>query len=510
MGCILACFRLKSDKKKNKAHLKSSPVPSKSKEPLLSKESSVSVFISEGMPCEQVGDLNFGGNIGKDILEKELRDEVKFLKSCGTILETPPELRMESEKLITKKDITSSESSSCVPGRLCKELVCDEQQDDSNFTHDSYADFTFGEHQAHSQNGNSISVDTLRNSVYLDVGPESAVLDASSGKGETHIEPHGTKDSVCFGSIELDPKVESVVESAVSDVSPSQEVTQLQVLSHQGVRLESDENDPGTESEVSSLVLDISPSQDVTQVQPLSSKRSPYPTPLKLTDEMETPGTIYQASTQNLRRKNGRVRTQYVYPVLNPVENLRQPTVPSEAYKQLSRSENDKRSPNREEFDKENHGSVKRLRSLTPTSDTRWKATRSPVTEEVTASSLSQWLHIQLEDDEKKETEASAMKNLFPDRTPEVDRPILGAVAMHWNDEEDTSKLAPKWWDGNGIPNTTTKYKEDQKVSWHATPFEERLDKALSEDKLFPHRKEIRRNLVGFNDEDEENDTKSL
>ncbi|CAE6014258.1 unnamed protein product [Arabidopsis arenosa] len=54
-------------------------------------------------------------------------------------------------------------------------------------------------------------------------------------------------------------------------------------------------------------------------------------------------------------------------------------------------------------------------------------------------------------------------------------------VAAHWNEKEQ-SQISPKWWDGNGIPNSTNKYKEDQKVSWHATPFEERLEKALSEE----------------------------
>ncbi|KAI7724677.1 hypothetical protein M8C21_004554 [Ambrosia artemisiifolia] len=32
---------------------------------------------------------------------------------------------------------------------------------------------------------------------------------------------------------------------------------------------------------------------------------------------------------------------------------------------------------------------------------------------------------------------------------------------------------------------------EDQKVSWHATPFEERLEKALSEDRLIAERKQL-------------------
>ncbi|MCO5605076.1 hypothetical protein L7F22_059254 [Adiantum nelumboides] len=57
------------------------------------------------------------------------------------------------------------------------------------------------------------------------------------------------------------------------------------------------------------------------------------------------------------------------------------------------------------------------------------------------------------------------------------DRPILGTVAAHWNSSSSSTK---KWWDGKGIPNSTNKYKEDQKVSWHATPFEVRLERAIS------------------------------
>lgn len=44
-------------------------------------------------------------------------------------------------------------------------------------------------------------------------------------------------------------------------------------------------------------------------------------------------------------------------------------------------------------------------------------------------------------------------------RKPPADRPILGMVAAHWNDDEAPSD-PPKWWDGNGIPNSTNKYKE--------------------------------------------------
>ena len=95
------------------------------------------------------------------------------------------------------------------------------------------------------------------------------------------------------------------------------------------------------------------------------------------------------------------------------------------------------------------------------------------------------------------------------------DRPILGTVAAHWS--HSSSSSTQPWWDGKGIPNSTNKYKEvvtfvyyvfyfffsecslfynrkclnditieyhillqDQKVNWHATPFEVRLERALA------------------------------
>ncbi|WVZ60753.1 hypothetical protein U9M48_010734 [Paspalum notatum var. saurae] len=92
-------------------------------------------------------------------------------------------------------------------------------------------------------------------------------------------------------------------------------------------------------------------------------------------------------------------------------------------------------------------------------------------------------------------------------RSSDEDRPIIGMVAAHWKDKEP-AKFTPKWWDGNGIPNSTNKYKEDQKVSWHATPFEERLEKALSEEKLLSERNCSSRKASQLLEvEDEESDT---
>ncbi|CAM0876539.1 unnamed protein product [Alopecurus aequalis] len=92
-------------------------------------------------------------------------------------------------------------------------------------------------------------------------------------------------------------------------------------------------------------------------------------------------------------------------------------------------------------------------------------------------------------------------------KSSDDDRPIIGMVAAHWKSEEP-EVFTPQWWDGNGIPNSTNKYKEDQKVSWHAMSFEERLEKALSEEKLLSQRKCSTGNTSQFSGvEGEESDT---
>ncbi|PIN17440.1 hypothetical protein CDL12_09899 [Handroanthus impetiginosus] len=132
---------------------------------------------------------------------------------------------------------------------------------------------------------------------------------------------------------------------------------------------------------------------------------------------------------------------------------------------------------------------------------------RPSVDEEMNETSLSSFLKPPSteQDGNNKRFSSVPSENVYRVRTPE-DRPILGMMAAHWN-EDEKSHVSPKWWDGNGIPNSTNKYKEDQKVSWHATPFEERLEKALSEETLISQRKPISSSTpIEFND-NEESDT---
>ncbi|EPS60982.1 hypothetical protein M569_13820 [Genlisea aurea] len=51
--------------------------------------------------------------------------------------------------------------------------------------------------------------------------------------------------------------------------------------------------------------------------------------------------------------------------------------------------------------------------------------------------------------------------------------PIIGTVGTYWTDSASSTSF-------KGIPNTTSKYREENSVKWHSTPFETRLDRALA------------------------------
>lgn len=175
------------------------------------------------------------------------------------------------------------------------------------------------------------------------------------------------------------------------------------------------------------------------------SKPFPYPTPLKLSDEMQTPGTVFPAS-MDLPNGKTRIRSQYVYPVLNPVESASQ-------WKALK--EDDSSS---HKLSGELRVSVGKPEFASPKSKEGVKETASGEEFKVEAS-LSSWLKPQPSNQGDFSSRSRARKS-------PVDRPIIGMVAAHWNEEEPT-RISPKWWDGNGIPNSTNKYKE----VCHATEF---------------------------------------
>ncbi|KAF7815693.1 protein JASON-like [Senna tora] len=198
-------------------------------------------------------------------------------------------------------------------------------------------------------------------------------------------------------------------------------------------------------------------------------KQSPYPTPLKLSDEMQTPGTVYPATLEDLQIGKPRVRSQIVYSNYNMGENGSQSKI----------FEEENLHPEQDSGEMSN--SFEQPQNDTPTPKDGLKDISNENGSKVEGS-VSYWLKPTSVIMEKKNGRMETANSQIPHmcKTP-AERPIIGIVATLPNEDEDPQIPSPKWWDGNGIPNSTKKYKEDQKVNWHATPFEERLEKALSE-----------------------------
>lgn len=139
---------------------------------------------------------------------------------------------------------------------------------------------------------------------------------------------------------------------------------------------------------------------------------SPHPTPLNLIDSMQTPGTVFASGP------NARIRSQYVYMAMNPAEVVSL-GAPEDA----------------------NYNSEGSLRGGSVQTDTS------------KGTDLASWL--------KPPASGGAIneRKYRPGRN-QGERPILGLVAEHWKEDEDVPRISPKQWDGNGIPNSTTKYKE--------------------------------------------------
>lgn len=177
---------------------------------------------------------------------------------------------------------------------------------------------------------------------------------------------------------------------------------------------------------------------------------SPNPTPLKLSDEMQTPGTIYPESA---RRGRPRIRSQFVHSVSSLMENASLHKVHEDSLGSLEQA---KPQVYKEQIEGETPSSAAYGKKVEESSDEKLSKFEA---------SFSPWLN-QINQDSN---ENIAVLN---DRTPRVaaitpgDRPIIGLVAAHWNEDEQT-EISPKWWDGNGIPNSTTKYKEVLLLVFH-------------------------------------------
>ncbi|KAF8090820.1 hypothetical protein N665_0465s0003 [Sinapis alba] len=183
------------------------------------------------------------------------------------------------------------------------------------------------------------------------------------------------------------------------------------------------------------------------------SSNSQSLTSLKLADEIQTHGTIFPANMESTTKGRPGVRSQFVHSLSNQTETASISKLP-------------------EDSDESLHQSTLQACKVKTETEYPLSVTCEEKLED-SSSIIPPWVK---QSEEKSNNNMAALSTITS-----RDRPIIGMVAAHWNEKEQ-SQISPKWWDGNGIPNSTNKYKEDQKVSWHATPFEERLEKALSEE----------------------------
>lgn len=272
------------------------------------------------------------------------------------------------------------------------------------------------------------------------------------------------------------------------------------------------------------------------------SKSSPFSTPLKVNGGIHTPVNTQVPDLEELTNENcTRSCSHNLHEALNSSRDFEHsgvyredPYQPDISDEDLKGAKND--SPNLVETSisdecslfQNSEGSVSSCNKTSDgtsfvekcqATDVTVHASRNKVIttnsgSDVEFPSLSQWL--KPPSSRKAIRDESYTSDTFNSaKSSEEDRPIIGMVAAHWKSEEPDN-FTPKWWDGNGIPNSTNKYKEvkslshsltfcyllcksglprsnalhdqDQKVSWHAMSFEERLEKALSEEKLLSQR----------------------
>ncbi|CAI9089958.1 OLC1v1024616C1 [Oldenlandia corymbosa var. corymbosa] len=476
MGCLFSCFRVKDSDLSPSLDSSASSHPGVSA--VTRKRSPLSSLLvsdeNDGLLTKMKEDQDLGTpkpELGFDL--KELKDEAKFLKACGTITETPAEIRKVSQKW---QDSSTPGAQNEYPE--FKSWLTDTSIDKLGF------ETTSGELLTPSKDCDSV----VKDLVSLEHTPNSCMTDGQR-PGEDLSGATKGNDSKSVRSIEL---VASPSDSLTGSSITNGVIPQTVTCKNKSVRFDLDSDMSSASSKNYSSERFGEDSLQSGSSNSNASKYSPYPTPLKISDEMQTPGTVFPSYMNATGEgNNARIRCQYVYSVLNPVKN----------FSQLEELKSEDSNSNHQN----NH--IGELSEQTDDSSQQEVIdTLSSGENSKLEASLSTWLKRAPHSTEDNHVDqgSSILQKFRYGRTP-GDRPILGMVAAHWNDNEP--QVSPKWWDGNGIPNSTNKYKEDQKVSWHATPFEERLEKALSEEPFISQRNQVSKTPPPDFTEAEESDT---
>ncbi|GJN27067.1 hypothetical protein PR202_gb15051 [Eleusine coracana subsp. coracana] len=204
--------------------------------------------------------------------------------------------------------------------------------------------------------------------------------------------------------------------------------------------------------------------------------------------------TSLEKESPLIKGNNLHCRSKYVRPVLNPVQNLSE-------WKEVKSLKTQQALSKR--FDKENVSIMPDVDA----SQAKVGACNSSKKEVSVDASLSTWLASSdnstvdkvrskspcsissVSQDERSGVLAiddlkKSSATLSPQRSPSHNRegaPILGTVGSYWSCmRQDNDYCSSTSGSGtNGIPNSTSKYREDKRVNWHSTPFNVRLDRAL-------------------------------
>ncbi|CAN6230456.1 unnamed protein product [Urochloa humidicola] len=480
MGCFLSCFRGGSDSSGDL------------RDPLVRESRLGDAFLNEEKKIDEAGgrlDVE-AANGGVD---EELRREANYLKSCGTISQTPPEILEISSSAISDDSNEENYLKSC--GTISQ--TPPEILEISN--------------PASSEDTNNANY--LKSCGTISQTPPEILEISDPTSSEDTNERNDTSTNVQV------MKETKLLEGNLSEVSKPEEPDTL--IHEQNI----DEGIVRVESESLSSSQDNLSFQNMRD-QKTDSSDSPYPTPLVLRGDIQTPGTVYSACMGTSKPgKRARASRQFIYPVLRPIENKLQwmelkaesPVVASNPPKRRNISEDfsekpqhtfassmatQTESPKSESFP--SHDNCAEQEEAISPEEPKGQNVNQQLFEggeqsrqnseygKHGVSSLSYWLKPSSSDDvshDDTNAEDNVGKEPCYDYEKNVfDVPIFPASGFNWDIDNPTPVL-PKPWDGNGIPNTTTKYKEDQKVSWHATPFEERLMKVLSDEKPLHERK---------------------
>uniref|UniRef100_M0ZK43 Uncharacterized protein n=1 Tax=Solanum tuberosum TaxID=4113 RepID=M0ZK43_SOLTU len=235
-----------------------------------------------------------------------LRGKAKFLKACGTLPETPAEIRKGLAKC---KDLSASKGD--VEPLKFKSWLSDVAVEKFNLD-------LLPDHPITPSKSNELE----KQSGSLTHTSSSCMMDGQNGQSSPKNSIHGSGSANTPTSIEFNAN--QAHRDAASEVSPI--FAPSAQYMNKTVRFDCESDLSAVSSKSTSFALDSENSKQAEFSGNYSAlKHSPYPTPLKLSDEMQTPGTVFPTYMDNIANgKAARIRSQYVYPVLNPVDRASQ------------------------------------------------------------------------------------------------------------------------------------------------------------------------------------------